>query len=176
MRRIVLLFSLLTALLPIRAQGRELPPEYESDRTCYSADGTKIYRYYGEDYMVVRRANERLPEGMLTTQPDWFSPDMESIEQFYNNHKAEFLAIIKEFQLEGFGIIIIKIHVSLKTGKYAMSEIVLCKAAVSLVDQLPLDYLFSLCDGLELKSRIRDHEPCEDDNKYTTYYYYLGKR
>ncbi len=50
-----------------------------------------------------------------------------------------------------------------------MSEIMLRKKAVALVDQLPLDYLFSLCDGLELKSKILNHDPCEDDNKYTTY-------
>ncbi len=69
MKRIVLLFALLTALLPIVAQGRELPPEYDSDRTCYSADGTKIYRYYGNDFMIVRQADKNISEGMLTTQP-----------------------------------------------------------------------------------------------------------
>ncbi len=168
MKRIVLLFALLTALLPIVAQGRELPPEHGSDRTCYSADGTKIYRYYGEDYMVVRQANKILPD--LTVCPDWFYWDMQPVKQLYQERKEEFRALGEEFQLERTSIIV-HIHISLKTGRYVMSEIVLRKKAVSLSDQLPLDYLFSLFDRIEVNSKILDHDPCEDDNKYTTYRY-----
>ncbi len=68
MKRIGLLLIGLTAVLSIVAQGREIAPEYGSDRTCYSADGTKIYRYYGDDYMIARRSNERIPDGMRTVQ------------------------------------------------------------------------------------------------------------
>ncbi len=171
MKRIVALFALLTAVLSVVAQGRELPPEHGSDRTCYSADSTKIYRYY-DDYIIVRQAGKDIPGELLTTQPDWFSPDYESMQQFYKEHEAEFHALGERFQLERRSIIM-RIHVSLTTGRYFMSEIWLLYQAVALVDQLPLDYLFSLCNGLELKSRIRDHEPCKDDNKYTSYFMYI---
>ncbi len=123
--------------------------------------------------MVVRQANKDITKIELTTQPYWFSFDKDAIQQLRKKHEAEFRTLIENFQLEGYWTIVIFIHVSLKTGKYAMSEIMLRKKAVTLADQLPLDYLFSLFDSLELNSVILNHVPCKDDNKYTTYQMFL---
>ncbi len=168
MKRIVALFALLTAVLSVVAQGRELPPEHGSDRTCYSADGTKIYRYYDDDCMIVRQVGKDIPGELLTTQPDWFSLNNELMRQFKKKHEAEFHALGERFQLERRSIIM-RIHISLTTGRYFMSEIWLRNQAVALADQLPLDYLFSLFDEIEVSSRIFEHAPCKDDNKYMTY-------
>ncbi len=169
MKRIGLLLIGLTAVLSIVAQGREIAPEYGSDRTCYSADGTKIYRYYGDDYMIVRQVNRDIPDGMLTVQPYWFHLDSKYMAQHWVDNKKKFHALMEEIGLER-RTIYMKIHISLKTGQYAMSEIVLRKSSVvAMADQLPLDYLFSLWDGFEVKSIIGDHEPDSDDNKYMTY-------
>ncbi len=168
MKRIGLLLIGLTAVLSIVAQGREIALEYGSDRTCYSADGTKVYSYYGEgNMMMVRRAEEQLPKDSQIVPPDWEAYPL-IIEQFYQDHKDELFAKIESLQLGKYSIVLC-VYISLKTGKYVMSEIMLLKQAVDQVEQLPLDFLFSLSDTFKLNSKILDPILDMDDNRYVKY-------
>ncbi len=99
---------------------------------------------------------------------NWFYLDSNSIEQRWRDNKEEFHALIEKIGIEQVSIILL-IHISLKTGGYVMSEVILRKpAVVAIADQLPLDYLFSLWDGLKMNSIIKDHDPNSDDDKYMT--------